>query len=318
MNYALITPAHNEADKIAKTIDSVAAQSVLPLRWVIVDDGSTDRTGEIAEEYAARLPWITVLRRPVRMQRSFKGKALAVNAGLECLLPLDIEVVGNLDADVTFEPDYIEFLLGKFAEDPSLGVAGTPFTQDGYDSTKDSFEGANYVAGPCQLFRLRCFQEIGGYTPNHAGGVDWIAVMTARMKGWTVHAFPEKRFHHHRAMGTAERNPVSALYSYGEKDYYLGGSPLWQIFRVTYRMAKPPYIVGGLALLFGYTSAALRRMPRAVSPELMRFHRKDQMRKLRGIFRSLLRMKKVDAFTVASDKESRSSGDPSAKGPQLR
>ena len=134
------------------------------------------------------------------------------------------DVVGNLDADVSFDPDYMEFVLEKFAQDPQLGVAGTPFTQDGgYDSSRDSFEGENYVAGPCQLFRYACFQDIGGYVANPAGGVDWIAVMTARMKGWTVRAFPEKRFHHHRSMGTAERGGLAALFSYGEKDYYLGG-----------------------------------------------------------------------------------------------
>ena len=116
------------------------------------------------------------------------------------------------------------FLLQKFEADPELGVAGTPFTQEGdYDSTRDSFEGDNYVAGPCQLFRRRCFADIGGYVPNPAGGVDWIAVMTARMKGWKVRSFPERRFHHHRSMGTAERGEVAALFSYGEKDYYLGG-----------------------------------------------------------------------------------------------
>ena len=114
-------------------------------------------------------------------------------------------MIGNLDADVSFEPDYLAFLMQKFSEDPKLGVAGTPFIEEGYDSAKDSFEGENYVAGPCQLFRYRCFQEIGGYVPNRAGGVDWIAVMTARMKGWKVRSFSEKRFHHHRTMGTAER-----------------------------------------------------------------------------------------------------------------
>ena len=153
--------------------------------------------------------------------------------------------MGNLDADVTFDPDYMAFVISKFIQDPDLGVAGTPFTEvGGYDSTRDSFEGENYVAGPCQLFRYRCFQDIGGYVPNPAGGVDWIAVMTARMKGWTVRSFPERRFHHHRSMGTAERGAVSALFSYGEKDYYLGGSPVWQAFRVTYRLAKRPYVVG--------------------------------------------------------------------------
>ena len=300
LKYALITPARNEEGKIAKTIEAVAAQTLLPERWVIVDDGSTDRTAEIAGEYAARYPWITVFRRPARLDRSFAGKAHAVNAGLEQLAGVDIEVVGNLDADVSFDPGYMEFIMEKFAADPQLGVAGTPFTQNNYDSSRDSFEGESYVAGPCQLFRLKCFREIGGYVANHAGGVDWIAVMTARMKGWTVRAFPEKRFHHHRPMGTAERSGLSSSFSYGEKDYYLGGSPIWQLFRVTYRMAKKPYVIDGLALLLGYSWAAVRRVKRPVSPELMRFHRQDQMKKLRAVFRSVFRLKKVNAFSPTS------------------
>ena len=148
------------------------------------------------------------------------------------------------------------------------------------------------------MFRRRCFAEVGGYVPNPAGGVDWIAVMTARMKGWTTRSFSEKRFHHHRSMGTAERSPVAALFSYGEKDYYLGGSPVWQLFRVTYRLAKKPYVTGGLALLFGYVWAALRRLKRPVSPELMRFHRAEQMKKLAAILRSLFRLRKVDNFRL--------------------
>jgi biofilm PGA synthesis N-glycosyltransferase PgaC len=214
------------------------------------------------------------------------------------------EVMGNLDADVSFGPDYMEFVMGKFAADPKLGVGGTPFTEvGGYDSTRDSFEGQNYVAGPCQLFRHQCWLEIGGYVANKAGGVDWIAVMTARMKGWTVRAFPEKRFHHHRSMGTAQRGIHASMFSYGEKDYYLGGSPLWQLFRCAFRMTKRPFLTGGLALLAGYVSAALRRMPRAVSPELMRFHRAEQMKKLKSVFRSLLRMKKVDNFSLAAEQQ---------------
>ena len=169
----------------------------------------------------------------------------------------------NLDADVSFEPDYMEFLLQKFAEDPQLGVAGTPFTQDGgYDSTRDSFEGENYVAGPCQLFRDRCFRDIGGYVPNprRRRGLD--RGDDRPHEGLDGPPFPEKRFHHHRSMGTAERGEVAALFSYGEKDYYLGGSPLWQLFRVAYRMTKRPYIVGGLALLAGYAWAAVTRIQR--------------------------------------------------------
>ncbi|MCL4785714.1 MAG: glycosyltransferase family 2 protein [Verrucomicrobia bacterium] len=302
MKYVLITSARNESAFIERTLQSVIAQTRRPERWVIVDDGSTDATPQIVERYAGQHRWVDLVRRPQRADRSFAGKAHAVNAALERLKGVDFEVVGNLDADVSFEPDYLAFVVEKFEHDPKLGVAGTPFTEEGgYDSTRDSFEGQNYVAGPCQLFRLACWEDIGGYVANKAGGVDWIAVMTARMRGWRVRAFPEKRFHHHRSMGTAQRGQLASMFSYGEKDYYLGGSPLWQLFRCTYRMAKRPFITGGLALFLGYFSAMLRRMPLAVSPELMRFHRAEQMKKLKGVFRSLLRMKKVDSFALATE-----------------
>jgi glycosyltransferase involved in cell wall biosynthesis len=303
MKYVLITPARNEATFIGKTLDSMVAQTVPPQLWVIVDDGSTDRTAEIVQDYAKRFPWMELIRRPQRLDRSFAGKVHAFNAGLERVRSLPFEVIGNLDADLSFEPNYLEFLMRKFAEDPKLGVAGTPFTEDGgYDTAKDSFEGENHVAGGCQLFRRQCFQEIGGYIPNRAGGIDWIAVTTARMKGWKTRSYVQKRFHHYRALGTAGKCSVRALFSYGEKDYYLGGSPVWQAFRVAYRMTKQPVLIGGLALLSGYCWAAIRRMERPVSRELMRFHRREQMKKLKAIFRNVIRFKKPSNFSLLTER----------------
>ena len=267
-----------------------------------MDDGSTDRTAEIVDSYAKQYPWIELIRRPRRPDRSFAGKVYAFNLGFDRVASLTFEVLGNLDADLSFDRDYLAFLMQKFFDDPKLGVIGTPFTENGgYDSARDSFEGENHVAGGCQLFRRRCFEEIGGYVPNGAGGIDWIAVTTARMKGWKTRSFPEKRFHHYRSLGTAGRSGPAARFSYGEKDYYLGGSPLWQLFRVAYRMTKPPVLIDGLALLSGYCWAAIRRVERCVTPELMRFHRREQMQKLRAIFRSILRFKKVDNFSLMID-----------------
>ena len=306
MKYILITSAKNEEAYVTHTLDSVTTQTQLPERWVVIDDGSSDRTAEIVAGYAAKFPWITLIRNPKREGRNFAAKANAVNMALTQAQDIPFDALGNLDADVSFPPDYMEFLMGKFSADPKLGVAGTPFTQaGGYDSTKDSFEGENFVAGPIQLFRRECFKEIGGYTASPAGGVDWIAVMTARLKGWTVRSFSEKRFHHYRSMGTAEKSPVAALFAYGQKDYYLGGSPVWQLFRVTYRLAKKPYLVGGLALLAGYVWAAVKRVQRPVSPELVRFNRAEQMEKLGAILSSMLRLKKVDNFRVAKAPSSR-------------
>jgi biofilm PGA synthesis N-glycosyltransferase PgaC len=301
VKYILVTPARNEELFIAKTLESMMAQTLRPERWVIVDDGSADKTAEIVERYAARYPWIDLVRRPQHADRSFAGKVHAFNAGLEKVQPLEFDVLGNLDADLSFDPDYLEFLIQKFSEDPKLGVAGTPFTEDcGYDTARDSFEGENHVAGGCQLFRRQCFADVGGYIPNAAGGIDWIAVTTARMKGWKTRSFPEKRFHHYRTLGTAGRSNWAASFSYGQKDYYLGGSPLWQLFRVAYRTTKNP--VEGAALLAGYCWAAMQRTKRAVTPELMHFHRREQMKKLRTIFGRLLRFKKVDSFRLATER----------------
>jgi hypothetical protein len=148
------------------------------------------------------------------------------------------------------------------------------------------------------MFRRRCFDEVGGYVPNKAGGIDWIAVTTARMKGWTTRSFRERWFFHHRSLGTAERGKLASAFSYGEKDYYLGNSPVWQLFRISYQLTLRPYCLVGGAVALGYLSAALRRIARPVSPELMAFHRREQMEKLRTILKSLLRFKRLDNFQV--------------------
>jgi biofilm PGA synthesis N-glycosyltransferase PgaC len=299
--YVLITPARNEEAFIEKTLESMVHQTFPPIKWVIVNDGSTDSTGSIVGRYAERYDWIELVNRPVRKERNFAAKVHAFNAGQERVKDLEYEVIGNLDGDVSFDEDHFEFLLGKFKEDPRLGVAGTVFREEGYNSETDSFEGQQHVSGQCQLFRRQCFADIGGYFANKAGGIDWIAVTTARMMGWKTRSFREKWFFHFRHLGTAERSAFAASFSYGEKDYYLGGHPVWQLFRVTYRFAKPPYLVDGFALGLGYAWAMLRRVKRPISKELMKFHRREQMRKLGNVLKTLLVFKRVDKFKLLSE-----------------
>jgi len=298
-SYVLITPARNEAAFIGKTIESMIRQTVLPLKWVIVDDGSTDDTRGIVNRYLARHPWIEMVQMPQERDRSFAAKVTAFNAGYERVKGIQYEIVGNLDADVSFGSDYLEFLARKFSEDSSLGVAGTVFQEDGgYNSETDSFEGHRHVAGGCQLFRKQCWEEIGGYVPHRAGGIDWMAVTTARMKGWKTESFRERYFFHYRHLGSAERSLFASAFSYGEKDYYLGGHPVWELFRVAYRSTKQPYLIEGLALGLGFCWAFLRQTPRPVSPELMAFHRKEQMLKLKAILKSLVKFKHVSNFDL--------------------
>jgi len=296
-SYVLITPCRNEARFIEETLKSVVAQTLLPMRWVIVNDGSTDSTGDIVAKYAAQHSWIDLVNRPVRKDRNFAAKVYAFNEGLQRVQGLKVELIGNLDGDISFGSDHFEFLIRKFKENPALGVAGTAYTQDGgWDSTRDSFEGESSVHGACQLFRYQCFLDIGGYCANRLGGIDWIAVTTARMRGWETRNYPDIRYHHPRTMGTAEKGPLGAAFDYGKKDYFLGGSPVWQLCRVAYRMTKKPFVLGGLALLLGYCMAAAQRLDRPVSRELVRFHRSEQMKKLKMILGSMIRLRRVRTY----------------------
>lgn len=297
--YVVITPARNEAKFIEHTLQSMIRQTVLPLKWVIVNDGSLDDTASLVRPCLAAYPWIELVDLPVRRERHFAAKVYAFNAGQERVKDLSYQVICNLDADVTLDPDHFEFLLNEIRQDPRLGVAGTTFREEGgYDSGKDSFEGRSHVSGQCQLFRRECFEEIGGYIPNKAGGIDWMAVTTARMMGWSTRSFREKSFFHHRSLGTAERGRIASSFSYGEKDYYLGGHPVWELFRVAWRMTRKPYIIDGLAVGLGYLWAFMRREHRPVSRQLMKFHRREQMQKLASILKSLFRLKRVDSFEV--------------------
>ncbi len=280
--YVLITPARNEEAYIEKTIESVVAQTILPQRWVIVSDGSTDRTDEIVKRYASDYSWMELIRMPEHRDRHFAAKVQCFNTAYQKVKNMNYNVIGNLDADISFDKGYFEFLLSKFSEIPELGVAGTPFIEDSshYDYR---FTNIEHVSGACQLFRRECFEEIGGYLPIKSGGIDWVAVTTARMKGWKTRTFTEKKCFHHRSMGTGNSNALMTWIRHGRKDYYLGGHPIWEVFRSIYQMTKRPYVIGGAFLLLGFTWSALSKTERSVSKELMKFHRAEQIQRLKNI-----------------------------------
>jgi glycosyltransferase involved in cell wall biosynthesis len=281
--YVLITPARNEAQFIELTIKSVVAQTILPLKWVIVSDGSTDGTDDIVRKYAAQHDWIELVRMPERRERHFAGKVYAFNAGHGRLKDLEYEVIGSMDADISFDQDYFSFLLGKLAEDPKLGVVGTPFKDSSIRAYNYRFVGIEHVSGACQLFRRKCFEDIGGYVPVKGGGVDHIAVTTARMKGWKTRTYTDKVCVHHRPIGTAQDGALSARFRTGVKDYSFGGHPIWECFRTVYQMTRRPYVVGGLALGVGYLWALARRAKRPISPEMVAFRRREQLQRLRSL-----------------------------------
>lgn len=279
--YVLVTPARNEVDFIELTIKSMIQQTVLPLKWVIVSDGSTDGTDEIVRRYAERYPWLELIRMGERTTRDFAGKVGCFNKGYDRVQKFDFDYIGSLDADLSFQPNYFEFLLSKFPTDPKLGLIGTPFSENGktYDYRYSSTE---HVSGACQLFRRAAFQEIGGYVPIPGGGIDDVANVTCRLKGWKTRTFTEKSTIHHRPMGAGnDRAQLVAIFKLGRQAYRLGWHPMWQLFRSLYQMTKKPFLIGGFSLLFGYSWAAVTRESRPVSKEVANYQRRDQMLRLR-------------------------------------
>lgn len=288
--YVLITPARNEAEFIEETIQTMVAQTVRPIRWVIVSDGSTDGTDEIVRRYSVEHSWIELVCLADQKERSFSGKVKAFNAGYARLRNVDYDVIGNLDADITFDKDYLAFLLGKFRDNPELGVAGTPF-REGSQQYDYRFTSIEHVSGACQLFRRQCFEEIGGYVPSKTGGIDLIAVISARMKGWKTRTFPEKTCLHHRSMGTAKQSELMVAFRGGKGDYMLGTHPIWELLRTPYQMTKRPLVLGGCLRLAGFSWALVTRADKAVSADLVRFRRTEQMRRLRDFCTSVMRLR---------------------------
>jgi len=287
LTYVLITPARNEVQNIERTIQSVIKQTVWPLKWVIVSDGSTDATDEIVRKYVAKYDWIELVRRPERAERHFAGKADCFNAGYSYLRDLKFDIIGNLDADISFEEDYFSFLLSKFAQDESLGVAGTPF-REGSETYDYRFTSIEHVSGQCQLFRRECLTEIGGYAALREGGIDLVATITARMNGWKTRTFTEKVNEHHRKTQIGRYSNRAAEFRSGYHDYLMGVDPVWQVFRCIYQSSKRPYLIRGTLLLGGYVWALLRQAERPVSKEFIAFRKQEQMRRLKKLFSSLL------------------------------
>jgi len=279
--YVLITPARNEAAFIELTIASVTAQKAKPLKWIIVNDGSTDETQAIVQKYCAQHQWIELIQMPQRKERDFAGKARAFHSGYERIKSLEFDFVGSLDADISFDENYFSFLISKLVTNPRLGLVGTPF-REGTETYDYRFVSIEHVSGACQLFRRKCFEDVGGYRPVEGGGIDHIAVLTARMKGWQTRTFTEKYTQHHRPQGSAKRSPLKIRLHVGKLDYALGGHPLWELFRVVYQMSKRPYFVGGLMILVGYVSSLLQFKDRSVTPELQSFRQREQLRRLKA------------------------------------
>ena len=280
MSYVVVTPARNEAQFIGKTLQSMVQQSVRPLRWVIVDDASTDHTTAIVTGYAARHDFIRLVRMEREARRDFAKKVSAFNRGVVELHDLDYDFIGNVDADMSFGPDYFARILASFHETPRLGIAGgmvyTRFTDAfrTYDYTPDS------VGGKVQLFRRECFDEIGGYLSLALGGEDATAEIMARQHGWQVRKSPEVPAYEHRPTGFAYGNPLAVKIVEGRRFHSLGYDPLFFAARCLARLTEYPFVLGSAAALLRYALAMLRHESVAVPADVVRYLRREQRDKL--------------------------------------
>ncbi|MFH1998172.1 MAG: glycosyltransferase family 2 protein [Planctomycetota bacterium] len=280
-SYIIITSVRNEAPLIEMTIKSVIKQTVLPMKWIIVSDGSTDGTDDIVTKYARERKWIELLRLPERSGWHFTDKVNAFNAGYEKVKNLNYEIIGNIDADLTFEKGYMEFLLSKFAENANLGVAGTRLKEESrqYDYR---FTNIEHVSGACALFRRKCFEDIGGYIPLKVEGTALMAVITARLKGWQTRTFPEICCVHYPETRVGRQATSKTKFESGYHDYLMGSHAVWQGVRSIYQMRQKPFVVGGVALLSGYLWAMMTQAERPVTKDLIKFYQMEQMSRLRG------------------------------------
>src|SRR5262245_25218438 len=284
--YVLVTPARNEEAYIEKTLRTVVSQTVLPQKWVIVNDGSSDRTADIVSRYASQYDFIRLVNVFRRGERNFGAKALAFQCGYTHLKDTDYTFVGNLDADVEFDATYFERLLQKFADHPRLGLAGGIILEfDGCEFIQQNTR-LSSVAGAIQFFRRRCYEEIGGYVPLKRGGIDTVVEVLARKHGWKVQTFPELKVMHHRRVAVRGGRILAARFRQGEMNYALGYHPLFQLLRCVLRIKDRPYFMGSLLMLSGYCWALLHAYPKTLSNDFMQFLRAEQISRLQLLFRS--------------------------------
>ena len=278
----LVTPAKNEEAFIEKTLASVASQTIRPQRWVVVSDGSTDRTDEIVARYAARHDFIELVRRE-GTTRHFGNKVYAFRAGYERLQGVAYDFVGNLDADIELPPDYYERILHRFAEDDRLGLAGGVRRDLCNGRFVDVHCARNSVGGPFQLFRRACYEAIGGYIPLQLGGIDAVAEIMCRQHGWRVRSVADVVAHHYRCTGTAKGNVYQAAFRGGKKLYVIGYHPLFECVKLM-RFRRPSDLLKNLCELAGYAAAALGRYERQVPDDFVHFLRAEQLDRLRHLF----------------------------------
>ena len=282
-NYLLVSPCRNESAYMRRTLDSVAAQSVPPAKWIIVDDGSTDDTPAILAEYAARYPFIQVVTKPDRGHRAVgPGVIEAFYYGLDQVGADDFPYLCKLDLDLELPPRYFEILMERMEQNPRIGTcSGKPWFRSAAGRWISEKCGDEMSVGMTKFYRRECFRAIGGFVRE----VMWDAIdcHKARQLGWIAVSWNDNdlRFEHLRPMGSSQKSVFTGRRRHGFGQYYMGSDPLYFLATGLYRMAHPPYVLGGLATIQGFVAAWLRGEKQHGDAELRRFIRAYQRRALK-------------------------------------
>lgn len=280
--YVLVTAVRNEESYIEKTIRSVVAQTMKPEKWIIVNDGSTDRTEEIVNLYSLEYDFIHPLNKKGDKTRNFASKIYAIHEGIKNLKGTDYDFIGNIDSDIEFDVDYFERLIIKFRENEKLGIAGGWIHELQNGKYKERFGNADHsVPGAIQTFRRECFESIGSFLPLKTGGYDCIAEVMARMHGWLTLSFRDLKVFHLRTTGTGNIGILGAYYRQGKEDYFLGHHPLFVLLKYYKSIRAKPYIIGSVFRFFGYIGEVLSGEPRTVPRYVIEYLRKEQMDRIR-------------------------------------
>jgi biofilm PGA synthesis N-glycosyltransferase PgaC len=279
--YVIVTPARDEERYVEATIKSVSGQTILPSEWVIVDDGSTDNTGKIMDQYAVQFPWMNVVHRPNRGYRKSGGGVMeAFYEGYNALRCRDWEFVVKLDGDLTFSPDYFERCFEHFSTQPRLGIGGGEIYHSRCGELQLEENPRFHVRGATKIYRKDCWEAIGGLWA--APGWDTIDEVKANMLGWKTYSFPELRLLHHRFTGSAE-GLLRDRVKHGMACYVSGYHPLFVLAKCVARLVQKPYVIGAAAILYGFLKGHLTRTPRVSDVRMVGYLRTQQLRRLVGL-----------------------------------
>jgi len=281
--YVIITPAYNEDGFIGETIKSVAIQTIVPKKWIIVDDGSTDSTAAIIKQYQKDYEFIEYYGRVRQAEQSYyESNVWAILEGYERVRTLDFDYLAILDADMILCEDYYQEIFNRFDINRDVGIATGTYLEDINGRLIEALIDRYSTPKALQVFRRACYEQIGGYIPCKNGGEDSCAEIMARTHGWQTWSFPDIKAIHQRPVGMGDgRAAFSAKFKQGLTDYCLATHPVFMLAKCLRRsLIERPYIVSGLARLAGFLYGYMIRAERDIPENARRYVRKEQMKRL--------------------------------------